>query len=132
MEAWRGHSSLCPFKRGATRAEWPFHHRFRSRKIFGAAKDFCPIFSKLRRKVFCATFVHKFSPTKIIKTFFGVTSEKVFMCFSANLGRHFLKSSNVGSHFYAYFQGCCPDFQQITTFGGALAPSSPPPPTPLL
>jgi len=59
--------------------------------------------------------------------------KKVFMCFSANLGRHFLKSSNVyRRHFYADFQGCCPDFQQIKTFGGALAPPAPPPPTPLL
>ena len=42
------------------------------------------------------------------------------MRFSANLGRHFLKSSNVvGRHFHA-------DFQQIKTFVGALAP---PPPT---
>jgi len=46
------------------------------------------------------------------------------MCFSANLGRHFLKSSNVGRHFYAYFQGCCPDFQQIKTSGVRLHPTS--------
>jgi len=45
------------------------------------------------------------------------------MSFSANLGRHFLKPSNVGRHFYADFQGCCPDFQQIKTFGGVLAPT---------
>ena len=79
-------------------------------------------------KIFCATFAYKFSPTKIIKTFFGVTSKKVFMCFSAKLGRYFLKSSNVGRHFYADFQGCCPDFQQIKTFGDLLTPSAPPPP----
>jgi len=35
-----------------------------------------------------------------------------------------LKSSNVGRHFYPDFQGFCPDFQQINTFGGGLA--SPP------
>jgi len=49
----------------------------------------------------------------------------VFICFSANVGLHFLKSNNVGRHFGPYFQGFCPDFQQIKTFGGALA--SPPP-----
>jgi len=47
------------------------------------------------------------------------------MCFTANLRRHILKSSNVGRHFYPDFQGFCPDFQQIKTFGGALAPPLP-------
>jgi len=119
MEAWRGYLSLCPFKRGATGAEVPFHHKFKSREIFGVAKDFCPNIPKLSRNVFCATFTYKFSPTKIMKTFFGVTS---FMRFSANLGRHFLKSSKVGRHFQADFQECCPDFQQIKTFRGAPDP----------
>ena len=73
-----------------------------------------------KRKYFCATFAYKFSPTEIIKAFFGVTSKKFFMSFSANLGRHFLKPSNVGRHFYADLQGCCPDFQQIKTFGVCL------------
>jgi len=36
--------------------------------------------------------------------------KKVFMCFYANLGRHFLKSNNVGRYFYPDFQGFCPDF----------------------
>jgi len=76
MEAWWGHSSLCAFKRGATGTEVPFHRRFRSREIFGVAKDFCPTFPKLSGKVFCATFTYKFSPTKIMKTFFGVTSKR--------------------------------------------------------
>jgi len=61
-----------------------------------------------------------------MKTFFGVAYKKVFMLFSANLGRHFLKSEKVRRHFHADFQGCCPDFQQTQTCGGALAP---PPPT---
>jgi len=127
MKAWREHSSLCTFTRRATGTEWPFHHRFRSRQSFGDAKDFCPNFPKFPEK-FCATFAYKFSPTKIIKTFFGVTSKKVFMCFSEKLGRYFLKSSNVERHFYADFQGCCPDFQRIKTFGDVLTPSAPPPP----
>ena len=78
--------------------------------------------------------------------------KKVFVWFSANLGRHFLKSSKVGRHFLKsskvgrhflksskvgrhflksskvrrHFHA---DFQQIKTSGVALAP---PPPTPLL
>jgi len=58
------------------------------------------------------------------------------MCFSENVGRHFLKSNNVGRHlcpdfqgFCPYFQGSCsdfdgfcPGFQQIKTFGVRLRP----------
>ena len=35
------------------------------------------------------------------------------MCFSANLGRHFLKSNNVGPNFCLGFQGFCPDLHGI-------------------
>jgi len=54
------------------------------------------------------------------------------MCFYANLGRRFLKLINVDCYFYPDFQGFCSDFQQIKTFGGALATPATPPPTPLL
>ena len=39
----------------------------------------------------------------------------------------FLKSNNVGGHFYPDFQGFCNDFQHIKTVGGALATPVPPP-----
>jgi len=131
MKAWRGHFSLCPFKRGAIGAEVPFHW-CRSRKILGC-EEFCPNFSKLARKVFCATFAYKFSSTKITKTYFWCNlQKKVFMCFYANLGRHFLKSYNIGHHFYPHFQGFCQDFQQIKTIGGALTTPALPLPTPLI
>jgi len=56
--------------------------------------------------------------------------------FFANVGRHFLKSNKLGCHFsrifrdgfYSDFQRFFLNFQQIKTFGDALAP---PPPTPL-
>ena len=57
---------------------------------------------------------------------------KKIICFSANVGRHFYKSNNVGGHFCPGFQAFCPNFQvfcpdfwQIKTFGGALAPPAP-------
>ena len=93
-------------------------------KVLGC-EGFFPEFPQTPRKVFCATFVYKFSPTKIIKRFFGVMSKNVFMCFSANLGHQFLKSSNVGRHFCTDVQGCCPDFQQNKILGGVLAPPPP-------
>ena len=98
-----------------------FHHRFRSRHIFRVAKDFFPNFPKLPRKLFCATFSYKLSPQRSLRLFLVWPPKKVFMCFYANLGRRFLKSSNVGHHFYADYQGCCQNFQQIKTFGCALA-----------
>jgi len=53
------------------------------------------------------------------------------MCFSANVGRHFLKTNSVGRHFGSDFQGFCRNFRQIKTFEGALAPPASSPPTPL-
>jgi len=101
-------------------------------KILGC-EEFRPNFPKLARKLFCATFAYKFSRTKIMNTSFWCNlQKKVFMCFYANRGCHFLKSNNVGRYFHPDFQGFCPDFQQIKTFGGALATPAPPPPAPLL
>ena len=40
MEAWRGHVSLCLFKRVVPGAEVPFHHRCRSRQIFRVRRIF--------------------------------------------------------------------------------------------
>jgi len=124
---------FCSFKRGATGAEVPFHHRCRSRQIFGGRKDFARISPNLPEKFFCAIFASKFSPTKIMKTSFWCNlQKKVFMYFYANLGRHFMKSNNVERYFYPDFQGFCPDFQLINTYGVALATPAPTPPTPLL
>jgi len=50
-----------PFQKEAMEAEMPFHRRCRSRQIFGIAKDFCPNFPKLARKVFCAILPTIFS-----------------------------------------------------------------------
>jgi len=38
------------------------------------------------------------------------------MCFSANLGYHFLKSNNAGRHLYPDFHGFFSDFQKIQNF----------------
>ena len=95
-------------------------------------KEFCPNFPKLARKVFCETFTYKFSSTRSWTPLFGNLQKKVCMCFYVNLGCHFLKSNNVGRHFYPDFQAFCQDFQQIRTFGGALVTPASPPPTQLL
>jgi len=59
-------------------------------QILGGGKAFCPNFHNLARKVFCVTLANKFSPTKIMKTFFGVTSTKGLLVFFCKpFGRHF-------------------------------------------
>jgi len=120
MVAWRWHSSPCFFKRGATGAEVPFHYRFRSRQIFGVANDFYLNFPKLPRNDYYAIFDYKFSPTKIMTTFFGVTSKKrhVFFC---KPWAPFFEVKQRSAPFLRGFSGMLPSFQQIKTFGGALA-----------
>jgi len=99
---------------------WPTPgHKRRSRQIFGCAKDFCPKSSKLSRKVLCDFCQQIFPP------YFGVTSKNEFMCFSANVGHHFLKSNNVVRHFCPDFQGFCPDFNKSKLFGVSFHPLHP-------
>jgi len=87
-------------------------------KFWGAAKDFRPNFPKLAPKVFVRFCLQICSH----KDFFVMTFwKKVFMCFSANDGHHFLKLNNIGSHF-AHIFSFFSDFRQIKTFGGTLAP----------
>jgi len=78
------------------------------------AKDFYPTFPKLARKVF-RYFCQQIFSAKIIKTFLCVISKKrkVFICFSANVGRHFSKLNKVGRHVFPAFQGFHPDFQEL-------------------
>ena len=64
-----GGLSLCPFKKAATRAELPFHHRCRSRQTFGVAKNICANFPKYPRKT-------TFRPQRSLRPFYSVTSKK--------------------------------------------------------
>jgi len=75
------------------------------------------------RRIFSETFLYnfanEFSPTKIMKTFFGMTSKekKVFMCFSANVGYPFWNQRTLG----AIFAPILRDFAQILPgFSGFL------------
>jgi len=67
-----------------------------------------------------------------MKNFFGVISKKVFMCFSANLGRHFFEAKKRWALFLPGFSGILPRFSANQNVWGALAPPVPQPPTPLL
>jgi len=89
---------------------WPRSHRCRSRQIFRVAKDFCPNFPKLAWKVFCATFAYKFSPTKIMKTFFWCDLQKTSSCaFLQTLGATVWNQITFG----AIFSVILPGFSEI-------------------
>jgi len=99
---------------------------------FWGAKNFARISPNLPEKCFVKLLPTNFLPQGYEHLFFGNLKKEVFMCFYVNLGRHFLKTNNVGRHSYPDFQGFCKNFQQIKTFGGALAIAASPPPTLLL
>jgi len=75
-------------------------HKCRDRHIFGGAKDFCPNFPKLARKVFERFLPTTFLPQRTWRSVCDVISKKGLNCV-------FLQTSsanNVRRHF-------CPDFQ---------------------
>ena len=122
MEAWRGHFPLCLFKRVATGVEVHFYHRCRSRQIVRVLRILPELPQTCPKSLLCKFCPQIFSHKDMKTSFWCNFSKTVFMCFYANFGRHF----------YPDFQGFCPDFQQIKTFGVALATHTPPAPTPLL
>ena len=133
---WRHGRGISPSvlsKRCATGAEVPFHQRCRSRLIlrmrFFARKIIARMSPNVPEKLFVQLLPAIFLPQRSSRPFFGVTSKKALHVFFCKPWAPFFEASNVGCHFYPDFRGFCPDFQQIKTFGGALAPS---PPTPLL
>jgi len=79
-------------------------------KFWGVQKIFARIFPNFPER-FWATLPTNFFPKDHEDLFLGWLPEKVFMCFSANVGHHFMKSNKVGCHFCPDFQRFCPDFQ---------------------
>jgi len=63
-------------------------------------KIFAGISANLPKKFFVRNFGSKSSPTKIVKTVLWCDLQnEVFVCFSANGGRNFLKSNTLGAYF---------------------------------
>jgi len=79
-------------------------HRFRSKHIFGGAKNFGPNFTKLAQKVVVRLLPTNFLPQKSWRPFFGVTSKKGLPLFFYKRWALFLKSNNVGRNFFPDFQ----------------------------
>ena len=117
------------------------HHRFNTTNTngmtigVGAGKFLAVrrIFARTSPKSFCALFAFKFSPAQIKMTFLVWPLEKVSMCFSANVERHFLTQRTLVAIFPGFSDILprfswifCQDFhEQIKTVGGALTPLHP-------
>jgi len=111
---------------------------------FMGCEGFFPELPQICPKRCWATFAYKFSPTKIMKTFFWHDLHKrVFICFSANVGRHFLSQTTLGAIFAQIFRDfawmfrdfaqICRDFANIFRDFAQIFDKSPAPPplTPL-
>jgi len=117
---WRNGRSVypSPLSKGGMEAEAPFHHRGRSRQNFGSAKDFCPNSPNLPEKSYVQFCLQTFTNKDHEDLFWCDLQKVVFMCFSANLGYHFLKSNNAGRLLYPDFQGFFSDFQKNQNIWG--------------
>jgi len=107
-------------------------HRCRSRQIFGVWRIFAQISPSLPEKFLCDFFLQIFSHKDHEDLFCGDHTKNLFLSVTSKTykkGFHvFLvweRKSNVGRHFCSDFQGCCPDFWQIKTFGVLLHPLRP-------
>ena len=85
---------------------------------FWGFEGFLPEFSQTCPKSFERLCLQIFSLKDHEDLSWEDLQKKVFMCFFANVGRHFMKSIKVRPHFCpdfqrfcADFQGFCPDFQ---------------------
>jgi len=86
----------------------------RAGKFLEVRRIFDQVSPNLPEKLLCDFFAYKFSPTKIMKTFFGVTSKKrVFICFSPNVGHYFLKLNTHWAPFLPRFSGILPRYLRI-------------------
>jgi len=83
-------------------------------KFSGGAKDFCPNFLKIAEKFLC-DFCQQILFYKDREDLFWYDlQEKAFVCFSANIGRDFLKSNNVGRLFCTVFGEFAQIFRDFT------------------
>jgi len=106
-------------------------HRCRSRQILGSAKDFCPNFPKLTRKVLCDFWLQIFCLCVFCKRWAPFFFNQPFLPAFLEFYPDFQVFCPEFQGFCSDFQGFYPDFRQIKTFGGAFARPAPPPPTPL-
>ena len=131
METWRGIHPSVLSKEEQRGRRCRFNHRFSSRHIFRVAQGFLPEFPKTPPKsVLCNFFLPTFF-TKIITTFFGVTSKNghVFFCKPWAL---FFEVKQRWAPFLRGLSGMLPRFSANQNFWVCACIPSPPTPAPLL
>ena len=101
-------------------------HRCSSKHIFGGAKYFFPNFPKLAWKAVLQSFPANFLPQRSWKHFLVWHPKKVFLCFSANVGRHFYEIKRWAPflpEFCVDIQGFCPDFREVCPDFQGISPN---------
>ena len=81
-------------------------------KFVGGAKDFCPNFPKLARKVL-GDFAYKSFPSKIMKTYFGMTSKSGLLVFFCKRWAPFYEIKQRWAPFLPGFSEILPRFSRI-------------------
>jgi len=120
------------FQKGAMEAKASFHHRGRSRQIFGSAKDFCPNSRNLPEKSYVQFCLQIFS-NKDHKDLVWCDLKKWSSCvFLQTLGIIFWSQTTLGAIYTRIFMDFSQVFRKIKLLGVAIAPPQPPPPTQLL
>jgi len=88
-------------------------HKCRWKQIFGSAKAFCPILSKLARKLVLQLLPIKFLPQTSWRPFFGVTCKKDLHLFFCKRWASFLPGFSGTLRRYLGFSRIFRDFAQI-------------------
>ena len=125
IEAWRGHSPLCIFKREATGAQWPFHQRFRSRQSFGDAKDFFPNVPKLPEKFFVQLLPTNSLQQRSLRPFLVWPPKRSSWVFLQTLDAIFWSQATLGVIFARMFRNVAQGFSKSNFWGCACTTYTP-------
>jgi len=100
----------------------------RSKQIFGVPRIFARISRNLPEKLFCDLCLQIFSNEDHEDLFWCDLQKKVFICYCANVGRHFAKIFMDFSQIFRYFAQIFKDFSRIFDkpkfWGFACSPAS--------
>ena len=124
MEAWRRHSSLCPFKRGATGRRCLFIIGLTAGKILVWRRIFARISPNFHEKFFVQLLPTNSLPRRSWRPFVVWPPKKVFMWFSAKLGRLFWSQARLGAIFTRIFGDVSQIFSKSKHLGVRLNPTS--------
>ena len=116
---------LCPLKEGQRGRKCLFILGVGAGNFLVVRRIFSRISPNLPEKVFVQLLPTNFLPQRSLRPFFGVTSKTVLHVFLYKTWAPFFEVKQFWAPLLPDFQGFCPDFQQIKTFGVRLHPLHP-------